>query len=99
MAILGSLLAEQHRDPSLLAAFRARIFDPRRAVIHEVLRQGIASGEVARDVDREAIDGMLFGALLARAILGEPVDRAWTDRVADQAWRGMSAVPETGSRA
>ncbi len=91
LAILGSLLAEQRRDPELLAAFRARIFDPRRTVIHEVVADGIAAGDVSADADREAIDGLLFGALLARAILGEPVDAAWIDRVVDQLWRGIAA--------
>lgn len=91
LAILGSLLAEQRRDPELLAAFRARIFDPRRAVIHDVVADGIAAGEVSADADREAIDGLLFGALVARAILGEPVDAAWIERVVDQLWRGIAA--------
>jgi AcrR family transcriptional regulator len=91
LAILGSLLAEQRRDPELLAAFRARIFDPRRGVIHRVVADGIAAGDVSADADREAIDGLLFGALLARAILGEPVDAAWIDRVVDQLWRGIAA--------
>ena len=89
--VLGSLLAEQRRDPELLAAFRARVFDPRRLVIHRVVEQGIDGGEIARDADREAIDGLLFGALLARAILGEPMDAAWIERVIDQAWRGIAA--------
>ncbi|HYO42232.1 MAG TPA: TetR/AcrR family transcriptional regulator C-terminal ligand-binding domain-containing protein [Candidatus Limnocylindrales bacterium] len=95
MAVLGSLLAEQRRDPELLAAFRARIFDPRRALVRQVVRQGIDAGTIAPDADGEAIDGLLFGALLARAILGEPVDEAWIDRVLDQTWRGLSVpAPE-----
>jgi AcrR family transcriptional regulator len=97
MAVMGSLLAEQRRDPTLLAAFRARIFDPRRAVIHAVVERGIADGEIAPDADREALDGLLFGALVARAILGETVDAAWIGRVVDQAWRGMRASDAPGS--
>lgn len=93
VAVLGSLLAEQRRDPELLAAFRARIFDPRRGVIHRVVADGVAAGDVATDADREAIDSLLFGALLARAILGETVDAAWIDRVVDQLWRGIAAPP------
>jgi AcrR family transcriptional regulator len=91
LAALGSLLAEQRRDPELLAAFRARIFEPRRAVIHRVLLHALERGEIAPDADLEAIDSLLFGALLARAILAEPVDDAWIDRVVGQAWRGIPA--------
>ncbi len=93
LAVLGSLLAEQRRDPELLAAFRARVFDPRRAVIHRVVAEGARAGEVAPDADGEAVDGLLFGALIARAILGEPVDAAWVDRILDQLWRGIAAPP------
>ncbi len=95
VAVLGSLLAEQRRDPQLLVAFRSRIFDPRRTVIHRVVDEGARAGDVAASVDREAVDGLLFGALLARAILGEPIDRAWIDRVVDQLWRGLAAPART----
>lgn len=92
VAVLGSLLAEQRRDPALLAAFRARIFDPHRAAVHQVLERGAARGDVDPLHDPEAVDSLLFGGLLARAILGESVDAAWIDRTLDQAWRGV-AVP------
>ena len=95
IAVLGSLLAEQRRDPELLAAFRTRIFDPHRAAVHRVLEQGVARGDVAPEADHEAADGLLFGGLLARAILGEPVDAAWIDRTLDQAWLGL-ATPAPG---
>ena len=89
VAVLGSLLAEQRRDPELLAAFRGRVFDPHRSVVQDVVARGVAAGDVAPDADREAVDAMLFGALLARAILGESVDGAWVGRVVDQLWRGL----------
>jgi AcrR family transcriptional regulator len=93
LATLGSLLAQERRDPELLAAFRRRVFDPRHAVVHGVLRDGIQRGLVAADADLEAVDASLFGAVLARAVLGEPVDDAWIGRVMAQAWRGIAAVP------
>ncbi|MEO5966480.1 MAG: TetR/AcrR family transcriptional regulator [Candidatus Limnocylindrales bacterium] len=96
LAVLGSLLAEQRRDPELLAAFGARVFEPRRAVIQRLVAEGAMAGEVAADADGEAVDGLLFGALLARAILGEPVDAAWVDRVVDQLWRGIAAPTMEG---
>jgi hypothetical protein len=39
--------------------------------------------------DVEAVDSLLFGALLARAILGEVPDAAWAGRVVDTAWSGI----------
>ncbi len=92
LATLGSLLAQERRDPELLAAFRRRVFDPRHAVVHGVLRDGVECGIVAADADFEAVDAILFGAVLARAVLGEPVDDDWIDRVIAQAWHGIAAV-------
>lgn len=89
LATLGSLLAQERRDPELLAAFRSRVFEPRHAVVHRILRDGIKDGTVAAETDLEAVDAGLFGALLARAVLGEPVDGAWIERVIAQTWRAI----------
>lgn len=93
LATLGSLLAQERRDPELLDAFRRRVFDPRHEVVHAVLRRGVRAGVVDAGADLEAVDSMLFGALIARAALGEPVDEAWIERVLDQAWRGIAVAP------
>jgi AcrR family transcriptional regulator len=93
LTTLGSLLVQERRDPELLAAFRHRVFDPRHAVVHSVLREGIERGIVAAGADLEAVDASLFGAVLARAVLGEPVDDAWIDRVIAQAWQGIATPP------
>lgn len=98
LATLGSLLAQERRDPELLAAFRRRVFDPRHAVVHGVLRDGIERGIVAAEADLEAVDAILFGAVLARAVLGEPVDDAWIERVSAQAWQGIAAVQPAAVR-
>lgn len=98
LATLGSLLVQERRDPELLAAFRHQVFDPRHTVVHGVLRDGIQRGIVAADADLEAVDASLFGAVLARAVLGEPVDAAWIDRVITQAWQGIAAVQPTAVR-
>lgn len=92
MAILGSLLAQEARDPDLIAVFRERVFAPRQAVINALLQQGIDAGDVRSDLDLEVADALLFGALLARATLGEPVDAAWRDRVIDQVWKAIAST-------
>ena len=60
--------------------------------MHGVLRDGVERGIVAADTDFEAVDAGLFGAVLARAVLGEPVDDAWIDRVIAQAWLGIAVT-------
>lgn len=93
MTILGSLLAQEQRDPELIAAFRTRVFEPRHAVVGDVLQRGIATGDVAADAPVPIVIDVLFGALLARAVLGEPVTEAWLLEVVGLAMRGMAPAP------
>jgi AcrR family transcriptional regulator len=86
MTILGSLLAQARNDPALIEAFRVALFRPQHEVVHATIRRGVERGEVRADIDIEAVDAMLFGSLLARATLGEPVDEAWARRVVAAAW-------------
>jgi AcrR family transcriptional regulator len=95
LTILGSLLAQARDDPALVERFRDRFFRPQRAVVHGVLRRGVERGEVDPEADVEVVDAMLFGSLLARASLGEPITDAWLDRVIAAAWRSVAA-PATG---
>ena len=90
MTILGSLLAQEQRDPDLIAAFRARVFEPRHAVVRDVLMRGITAGDVDPTAPLEIVVDVLFGAILARAVLGEPVTRDWLAGVVDLAMRGVT---------
>ncbi|MEJ7751724.1 MAG: TetR/AcrR family transcriptional regulator [Candidatus Limnocylindrales bacterium] len=89
MTIMGSLLAEVSREPELLRALRDRVFGPHRVMVGSVLRSGVESGEIAADADLEIVDTLLFGALLARSILGEPVTDSWLKGLVDSIWKGM----------
>jgi AcrR family transcriptional regulator len=46
MAVVGTLLAEERRHPELLAAFRRRLAEPRRAALRRALAEGISAGEL-----------------------------------------------------
>jgi len=77
----------------LIEAFRDAVFRPQRAVVHGTILAGIERGEVRPDMDLEAVDAMLFGSLLARAVLGETMEERWPERVVGSAWPAMAAVP------
>lgn len=97
MVIIGSLLAQERGDPQLIAAFRARVFHPRHAVVERVVREGIARGELDAATPVDAVIDVLFGAVVARAVLGEPVTDAWLDAVVALTLRGAAPV-EGGAR-
>ena len=90
LAIMGSLLAAGSSDPELIEAFRERIVRPRHEVVDAVMARAAERGELHTDADLEALDAMLFGAVLARATLGERLDRAWVERIVDTAWAAVA---------
>lgn len=90
LAIMGSLLAAGTHDPALIAAFRQRVVRPRHLIVDAVIARAVERGELRDDVDLEALDAMLFGAVLARATLGERLDRAWVERVVATAWEAVA---------
>ena len=75
----------------LREAFRIAVFEPRHAVVHRVLRRGVELGSIRSDADLDAVDAMLFGSLLARGIVGAPLDSEWAERVVDVAWRSIAS--------
>jgi len=67
------------------------VFRPRHAVVRDVLERGIEAGDVRPGIDVEATIDVLFGALLARAVVREPPATAWLRSVVDTVWTGIGA--------
>jgi hypothetical protein len=92
--ILGSLLVEERREPELLDVFRKRLLEPRRAIVVDVLRQGIARGDVRPDADPLLVTEMIAGAIFGHhAILGQHADEAWIEALVDHVWAAIRAAP------
>lgn len=98
LTLMGSLMTQASRDPSLREAFRDAMFEPRHAVVHRVLQGAIDRGQIRSDADLDAVDAMLFGSLLARAVVGERLDASWAARVVDVAWRAIASPPDRPRR-
>jgi AcrR family transcriptional regulator len=67
--IMSCLLPELHRSPSLHSCYQA-VVEPRRAVIREVLRRGMQTGELRADLDVELALALLSGPIMVQTILG-----------------------------
>jgi AcrR family transcriptional regulator len=90
--ILGSLIVEEQRDPGLLAAFRARILEPRRTLIVELLQRGIERGEIRPDIDPLVVTEMIAGAVLGHhLVLGQPTTDDWVESLVDHVWAAIRA--------
>ena len=77
MRLVGTLLAEQERNPELVELFRERVIGPRREMMLEILRRGHERGEVppgrrrgpgARDADRRLVRPPVQRAAVPAAI-------------------------------
>jgi len=86
MAMVGTLLAEEHRHPELLATFRNRLVGPRRAALHHALAEGISSGELPDSADPDVLTSMLVGSFYARYIATSDIPDDWAERTLRQVW-------------
>jgi AcrR family transcriptional regulator len=87
MALLGTLLVEEGRNPELLGRFRARLVKPRRAMLREALESGVRAGELAADMDIDAAVSMLIGSFYALYVSRGRVPKDWPERVLASVWR------------
>ena len=89
-AMLGALLVKEREDPELMQLFRARVIGPRMLVLVQILRRGVAAGQVRPDVRGEVAAQMLAGALFAGHVAGQSIDVAWLGSVVDYLWAGLA---------
>jgi AcrR family transcriptional regulator len=62
--ILMQVTGEAGRDPALVALVHERGLAPRRALIADVIADGVASGELRSDLDPNAVIPVLVGPML-----------------------------------
>ena len=89
MRLLGTLWAEQERNPDLLRLFRERVIKPRRAMLVGALRRGQERGELRDDFDPNLVIEMMIGAHFARQFSGGTFPRDWARRVVDTIWPAL----------
>jgi len=92
MAVVGSLLAEEHRHPELLAAFRSRLVEPRRAALSRALADGVSSGELAKSADTEVLASMLIGSFYARYVATSEIPDGWAEQSLQHIWPDAGGV-------
>ena len=86
MAVVGTLLAEEHRHPELLRTFRTRLTEPRRDLLRQALTDGIKAGNLPRSVDPEVLASMLIGSFYARYLATSDLPDDWAERTLCQVW-------------
>ena len=86
MALLGTLLAEEHRTPELLERFRSRLVTPRRRLLAEALEAAVRTGELAPATDTEIAVNMLIGSFYAIYVGQGQIPQDWSERALNLIW-------------
>ncbi len=90
MTILGNCLVDEPASGELLQIIRESTLLPRRAHMAEVVRAGVASGQLRPDLDVEGAVSLLVGSLYADYLAGRPIGDDWAASVVRRAMRGLA---------
>jgi len=77
--------------------FRASVFEPIRANTKARLGEAIARGEIRHGLDLDLVIDAVNGAMLYRALVGEPIDPSVADALTDLILSGAAATSPTGA--
>jgi AcrR family transcriptional regulator len=91
-SVLPCLISELNRSPRLHQVYQ-RVIEPRRELMRDVLRRGVARGELRADLDIEAVMAMLVGPVLVQSALNwnPNLDREdLPERLVDAIWPAMA---------
>jgi len=92
---VGAAFAEGVHEGGLAAALRTQVLDPSAELMLRAVAEGLSRGEVRSGVEPETVADLLFGAVLARSLIGRPVDDDWIDRIVSGVLAGIATAVTT----
>lgn len=88
--VITELIGGGQFDPALAEAYRTRYFQPRRQEARELIRRGVAAGELSDDLDIGLIIDLIYGPIFYRLLLtGETLDDAYVRDLVGAAFAGI----------
>lgn len=91
--LMRALAADAQSDPEIAQALREQWLGPRRAVAAEILREGMASGELRRDLDVPATLDLVFAPVYYRLLFGhDALDEDFAERTVALVLAGIRDV-------
>jgi AcrR family transcriptional regulator len=89
--LLSGLVAAMARSPQIAAAVREGFVKVRRETVRQVIKRGIARGDLRKTLDVDLAIDLLSGPLVLRTLVtGGPVDDTVSDRTVDMLLKGFS---------
>ena len=91
MTMFGTVLAEEHETPELLALYRERLVAPRRRELRAVLVAARDRGELRRGANLDVAVTALVGAFFAHYLAGDSLGGRFVTSVVDTVLDGLRA--------
>ncbi|MER8043115.1 TetR/AcrR family transcriptional regulator [Streptomyces sp. NPDC094032] len=90
-ALLHNVFSQMQSYPKLWDAYHQTVIDPRRRMCLEVVRRGMALGEIRADLDAELVNDLVTGPLLLRTVIrpDAPLEPDLAERVVDAVLDGV----------
>jgi hypothetical protein len=96
--LMRALAADAQSDPEIAQALREQWLGPRRAVAAEIIREGIARGELRADLDVAAALDLVFAPVYHRLLFShEVLDEAFAERCIDYVLEGIVEAGNTAA--
>lgn len=89
MSLLGTVLAEEHHTPELLALFRQRLVEPRRKMIRDLLEAARKRGELRPRLNLDSIASLLIGAYYARYLADSQIPSGYAAEIVSLVLTGI----------
>lgn len=91
--VIRALLSQIALDPALGDPFRASVVQDRRNQVAEVIRRGIARGDLRPDIDIDTATELLVGPVYFRLMFGGRLDSRFASHIVDSLLHGYAARP------
>jgi AcrR family transcriptional regulator len=99
--IMPHLVAHAARNPAFAQAWRARVFEPPREQLTQLLERAVAQGQLPRDLDRDLAIALLLGPMLylhvLKRIRGAAPDEL-PESVVEAFWKAHAIAPSPKKR-
>jgi AcrR family transcriptional regulator len=99
--LMPHLMAYAARNPTFGAAWRARVFEPPRVRLAQLLERAIAQGQLPDSLDRCLALALLLGPMLYCHVLQRmraEVPEGVPEHVVDTFWKAHAVAPRRGGR-
>jgi AcrR family transcriptional regulator len=101
LRIMPHLFAYAARNPSFGEVWRARVFEPPRVQLRQVLERAVAQGQLPRTLDRDLAIALLLGPMMYCHVLkrlqGEGPENL-PEQVVAAFWKAHALTPVPGKR-